>query len=68
MTVGAQLKQTLAALQGARGTLRVYAGQAREEEARKAYGQGVQELDAVIGDLEARLRALEMEEPQYKGL
>ncbi len=68
MTVGSQLKQTLASLRGARGTMRAYANQARDEEARNAYGEGVEELNAVIGDLEERLKALETAEPQYRGL
>lgn len=68
MTVGSQLKQTLAVLKGVRGTLRIYANQAQEEEAKKAYGEGLEELKAIIGDLEERLGALEMAEPQYKGL
>lgn len=68
MTVGSQLKQTLAFLRGARGTLRAYANQTRDEEARNAYGEGVEELNAVIGDLEEHLKALETAEPQYRGL
>jgi hypothetical protein len=68
MTAGSQLKQTLAALHSARGTLRAYANQARDEEARQAYAGGVTELDAVITELEGRLGFLEREEPQYQGL
>ena len=67
MTVGSQLKQTLAGLKGGRGTLRVYANMARQEEAQKAYSEALQEMDEIISALEERLSAVEYEEPQYKG-
>ncbi len=67
MTVGSQLKQTLAGLKGGRGTLRVYANMARQEEAQKAYSEALQEIDEIISALEERLSAVEYEEPQYKG-
>jgi hypothetical protein len=67
MTVGSQLKQTLAGLRGGRGTLRLYANLARQEEAQKAYAEALQELDEIISALEERLSAEEYEEPQYKG-
>ncbi len=67
MTVGSQLKQTLAGLRGGRGTLRVYANMARQEEAQKAYTEALQEIDEIISSLEERLSAVEYEEPQYKG-
>ncbi len=68
MTVGSQLKQTLAALRSARGTLRVYASQTGEEEAQKAYVEGLHAVNDVINDLEERLKVVELAEPQYKGL
>lgn len=67
MTVGSQLKQTLAGLRGGRGTLRVYANMARQEEAQKAYTEALQEMDEIISALEERLRVVEYAEPQYKG-
>ena len=67
MTVGSQLKQTLAGLRGARSTMRVYANLARQEEAKTAYGEALQEMDSIISALEERLGAVEYGEPQYKG-
>ena len=68
VTVGSQLKQTLAALRSARGTLRVYASQAGQIEAKEAYSGSLQEISGIIEDLEERLRVVELAEPQYKGL
>lgn len=68
MTVGAKLKQTIAGLKNARGTLRMYANQSRKEETRDVFREAVAALDEVLADLETRLAQVEFEEPQYKGL
>lgn len=67
MTVASQVKQSLAALKGSQGTLRLYAAQTRDEETRKAFEDALQSTGEVIDDLEKRLKQLEFEEPQYKG-
>ncbi|MDP4126853.1 MAG: DUF1657 domain-containing protein [Bacillota bacterium] len=67
MTVASQVKQTLASLKGARGTLRVYSTQTRDEETRAIYTDAIEVTSAVIKDMETRLQTLEFEEPQYKG-
>lgn len=67
MTVASQVKQTLASLKGARGTLRVYSTQSRDEEARLVFTDAIEVTDKVIKDLEDRIMTLEFEEPQYKG-
>ncbi len=67
MTVGSRLKQTLAALKGAEGTLRLYAEQARHEETRTVFKEALAGTSQVISELEERLSVLEFEEPQYKG-
>ncbi len=67
MTVGAQLKQTLANARGARSTLRLYAQQAQGEEERGVYSEALQEIESVVKDLEDRLGVVEFSEPQYKG-
>jgi hypothetical protein len=65
--VGAQLKQVLATLKGAQGTLGVYAAQVQPEESRFAFQEAVETLGSIVADLEERLQKLEFEEPQYKG-
>jgi thiamine phosphate synthase YjbQ (UPF0047 family) len=67
MTVASQVKQTLASLKGARGTLRVYSTQTRDEETRSVFIDAIEETHSIIEDLENRLKTLEFEEPQYKG-
>jgi len=67
MTVASQVKQVLATLKGSQGTLRLYAAQAQEEEARAVYDQAMETTTEIIHDLERRLSALEYQEPNYKG-
>ncbi|SET77619.1 Protein of unknown function [Natronincola peptidivorans] len=67
MTVGSQVKQTLASLKGAQGTLRMYALQAQDEKEKNAYTEALETTNDVIKDLENRLKTLEFEEPQFKG-
>ncbi|GAB6156578.1 DUF1657 domain-containing protein [Desulfosporosinus burensis] len=67
MTVASQVKQTLATLKGARGTLNMYTAQTRDDETRSVYTNSLEITDNVIHDLEDRLKTLEFEEPQYKG-
>lgn len=67
MTVGSQLKQTLAVLRGARATLRLYSTQTRDKEAVAILENALSETGPIVEDLENRLQTLEFEEPQYKG-
>ena len=67
MTVASQVKQTLASLKGARGTLRIYTEQTRDNETQLVYTNFLEIADNIINDLEERLKFLEFEEPQYKG-
>ena len=66
MTVASQVKQTLASLKGARGTLSTYKVQTMDEETQSVYTNSLEIADTIINDLEDRLKALEFEEPQYK--
>lgn len=67
MTVSSQVKQTLAALKGAQGILRLYSAQSQEEKAISAYQDALFVTSDVIKNLEERLKAIEFEEPQYRG-
>ncbi|MGE5549185.1 MAG: DUF1657 domain-containing protein [Bacteroidota bacterium] len=68
MTVSSQVRQTLAGLRGAQATLRTYAAQTGKDETVAVYREALQVTEEIVGDLERRLKALEFEEPQYKGL
>ncbi|SNS06099.1 Protein of unknown function [Anaerovirgula multivorans] len=67
MTVGSQVKQTLATLKGVQGTLRTYSLQSQKEEEKAAYNEALKTTNNIIKDLEDRLKVLEYEEPQFKG-
>lgn len=67
MTVGSKAKQTLANLKGIESTLRIYSVQGRNKEEKKAFEEALGITGKVVNDLEARIKALEYEEPQYKG-
>lgn len=67
MTVASQVKQTLASLKGAQGTLRIYSTQTRDEETKGVYNEALEVTEGIIDDLEKRLQTLEFQEPQYKG-
>jgi hypothetical protein len=68
MTVISKVKQTLTGLQSAQATLKLYEAQSQDEETRKVYQQTLAATDGIVQDLENRIKTLEYEEPQYKGL
>ncbi len=68
MTVASQVKQTLSSLKGARGTLNIYSVQTKDDETQSVYRKSLEIADNIINDLEERLKTIEFEEPQYKGL
>lgn len=67
MTVGSNVKQTLANLKGIESTLRIYSVQSSNEEEIQVYKDALQTTEKVTSDIENRLKTLEFEEPQYKG-
>ncbi|RQD72917.1 MAG: DUF1657 domain-containing protein [Candidatus Syntrophonatronum acetioxidans] len=67
MTTASKLKQTLASLKNVQGTLRVYSTRPREEESQKVFEESLEVTAQVIGDLEKRLKEMELQEPQYQG-
>ncbi|KOA19224.1 hypothetical protein CLHOM_23300 [Clostridium homopropionicum DSM 5847] len=67
MTVGSKVKQTLASLKGAESILRIYSVQTQNEEEREVYNEALETAEAIIKDLDSRMKKLEYEEPQYKG-
>ncbi|HYE11463.1 MAG TPA: DUF1657 domain-containing protein [Patescibacteria group bacterium] len=68
MTVISQVKQTLTGLQSAQATLKLYEVQSQNKETKKVYQEIIDTTDEIIKDLEGRIKTLEYEEPQYKGL
>jgi Protein of unknown function (DUF1657). len=67
LTVGSKVKQTLVSLKSTQSTLRIYSVQTQDRKAKCVYKEALKSTDEVIQDLERRLRAIEFQEPQYKG-
>lgn len=67
MTIGTQLKSSVAALKGTQGTLRQYSVQSQSDEARAAFSETLETVGEIVTELENRLSTLEIQEPQYKG-
>lgn len=67
MTIDFKVKQTIASLKGAQGTLRLYSLQTQDKNAKSTYKEALEVTGQIIKDLEERLKILEFEEPQYKG-
>lgn len=68
MTVGSKVKQTLATLNWIEGTLRIYADTSDNVEEKNTFEKSLKVTQEVIADLQFRVKAIEFEEPQYKGL
>lgn len=68
MTVISKVRQTLASLKSTQAGLMFYEAQSQNEETRRAYGEALDVTDAIVKDLENRIKTLEDQEPQYKDL
>lgn len=68
MTVASQVKQTLAGLKNAGATLRIYATQSQAEDAKAVFMEAAATIGEISREIEERLKTLEFQEPQYKGL
>jgi hypothetical protein len=67
LTVGSQIKQTVASLKGAKETLSMYAAQTTKEQEKAALERNTEKLQKIIDLLQHRVGTIEWEEPQYKG-
>jgi len=66
MTVGSKVKQTHATLKGIESTLKLYSLQSNDEEVRLVFKDALKTTEAILKDLEDRLKEIIFEEPQYK--
>ncbi|KMK76153.1 DUF1657 domain-containing protein [Alkalihalobacillus pseudalcaliphilus] len=67
MTIGKQVKGTLATLKGMEATIAAIALQGDGIEKRSRFHEANLKVKAVIHEIEKRVAELEREEPQYKG-
>jgi hypothetical protein len=68
MTVASQVKQTQASLKSAEATLRIYATQSQAEDAKTVFLEATAAIGEISKEIEQRIKTLEFQEPQYKGL
>lgn len=66
MTVGTQVKQTLAGLKSAQASFEQFALQTENKQAQQIYQQAAQQTQAILDSVEPRMQQIEQEEPQYR--
>ncbi len=67
MTVGSQVKQTLASLKSIEANLNSLSIKTLNQEAQHAFHEACLKTRKVVHQIEKRVGELEVEEPQYKG-
>ncbi|GLO65825.1 MULTISPECIES: DUF1657 domain-containing protein [Oceanobacillus] len=66
MTVGTQVKQTIAGLKSAQASFEQFALQTDNKQAQQIYQQAAQQTQAILDSVEPRMQQIEQEEPQYR--
>jgi hypothetical protein len=66
MTVGSDVKTTLAGLKSAQANLETFSLSTENQSAKQLYQTAAQQTQAIIDTLEPRLQEIEQQEPQYK--
>jgi hypothetical protein len=67
MTVGSQVKQTIAGLKSAQASFEQFALQTENKQAKQLYENAAQQTEAILQSVEPRIQQIEQQEPQYKG-
>lgn len=68
MTVGSQVKQTIAGLKSAQASFEQFALQTENQQAKQLYSNAASQAQQIVDSIEPRLQEIEQEEPQYKNL
>lgn len=66
MTVGTQLQQAIAGVQSAAASMKTFALETQDQQAKKTFENLAQTLESAVGQLEQRYRYVQEQEPQYK--
>jgi hypothetical protein len=66
MTVGTQMQKAIAGIQSAASTMKTFALETEDTQAKQDYQQIAQQLDSALQILQGRQQYIEKEEPQYK--
>lgn len=67
MTVGTQVKQTIAGLKSVQASLEQFALETENQQAKQLYANAAEQATTILESIEPRLKEIEQEEPQYKG-
>lgn len=66
MTVGTQMQQAIAGIQSAAATMKTFALETDDTQAKKDFQNIAQDLDSALKALQQRQQYIEQQEPQYK--
>ncbi|PRX32627.1 uncharacterized protein DUF1657 [Orenia metallireducens] len=66
MTVGTQMQQAVAGLQSAAATMKTFALETEDQNAKQEFQQLAQTLDDALQKIQNRQEYIEGQEPQYK--
>lgn len=66
MTVGTQMQKAVAGIQSAASTMKTFALETEDTQAKQDFQQIAQQLDNMLETLQQRQQYIEKEEPQYK--
>lgn len=66
MTVGTQMQQTIANCESALASLKTFALETDDQNAKQMFQNMTQQQQSVVDNLNARLQYIQEEEPQYK--
>lgn len=67
MTVGSQVKQTVAALKSVQASFELFALETENKQAKQMYTDASIQATTILQSVEPRVAEIEQEEPQYKG-
>lgn len=66
MTVGTQMQQTIASCESAMASLKSFALETEDQNAKQMFQQLAQQQQTIVENLNTRLQYIQQEEPQYK--
>ena len=66
MTVGTQMQQAIAGIQSAAATMKTFALETEDTQAKNEFQQIAEQLDSSLDVLKGRQKYIQEQEPQYK--
>jgi len=66
MTVGTQLRQAIAGVENVASSMKTFALETQDQQAKQMYQQLAQTFDGALSTLKQRQAYIERQEPQYK--